>query len=487
MPLVQIVTIWGIRQNASAIKSLYNNVNCWVKLDTHTLTKEFPVHIGVKQGCKLSPTLFNIYINDLAIQIKNLNKGVKVGNDQVSILLYADDLVLLSDSARNLQSQLDCLNNWCQTWRMDINVEKTKVVHFRNKSVRATRYPFKCDEKCIGMTSKYKYLGLWFNEHLDMSDSAKEIAKSATRALGVIIAKFKQLGGISYTCFKKLYESSVEPILLYGAGVWGSKEFRILNTVQNKAARFILGVQPKACNTATQGDLGWISVFGKQKLEVIRLWTRLNMMSEDRTTSKVFKQNCNKALNGVINWENSVMQLLKDLDHSLVDLHQVNLKDVKVKLLETEQRNWLNKLWNDNNNEHGNKLRSYRQYKDTLEVEDYVKINVPWYVKSVFAKLRAGCLNLEIETGRFKRPQTPLEHRVCKLCHKNVIEDEHHFIMCCPLYDNLRDELFNHCANEYVDFKNCNESEKFIYIMKRGDLFIVKQIFKMYNRRCCFV
>lgn len=56
------------------------------------MTDIFPVSQGVKQGCKVSPTLFAIYINDLANDLNALNCGIKLNNSHVhvSILLYSD-------------------------------------------------------------------------------------------------------------------------------------------------------------------------------------------------------------------------------------------------------------------------------------------------------------------------------------------------------------------------------------------------------------
>ena len=105
--------------------------------------------------------------------------------------MYADDIVLLSHSATRLQEMLNCLNKWCQKWNMDINETKTKVIHFRKKSVRQANFAFHSGQKKIDISSDYKYLGIWLHEHLDMTHAVKEIAKSATRAVGAIIAKFK--------------------------------------------------------------------------------------------------------------------------------------------------------------------------------------------------------------------------------------------------------------------------------------------------------
>ena len=76
-----------------ALKSLYNEVKCAVRINGQ-ISDWFDVKIGLKQGCILSPLLFNIFINDLAQTVNNLECGASYGEGDVSILLYADDIVL---------------------------------------------------------------------------------------------------------------------------------------------------------------------------------------------------------------------------------------------------------------------------------------------------------------------------------------------------------------------------------------------------------
>ena len=80
-----------------AVKSLYDNVKCAVKVND-VITPFLNVIRGVKQCSKLSPTLFAIYINDLAEEINSLNCGLEIGDDQLALLLYADDIVLLAST-----------------------------------------------------------------------------------------------------------------------------------------------------------------------------------------------------------------------------------------------------------------------------------------------------------------------------------------------------------------------------------------------------
>ena len=82
-----------------AIKGLYKDTVSTVKINDY-ITEYLDVLHGVKQGDNLSPTLFNLFINNLASHIKELHCGIKIGIEQVIILLYADDIVLLSDSEK---------------------------------------------------------------------------------------------------------------------------------------------------------------------------------------------------------------------------------------------------------------------------------------------------------------------------------------------------------------------------------------------------
>ena len=115
-----------------AVRSLYKNTQACVRLDEE-YTDWFNYTSGVRQGDNLSPTLFALYINDLAVQIKALNKGVQIDDYNLSILLYADDIALISPTERGLQDMLNTVDSWCKKWRLQINPNKSKVVHFRKK------------------------------------------------------------------------------------------------------------------------------------------------------------------------------------------------------------------------------------------------------------------------------------------------------------------------------------------------------------------
>jgi hypothetical protein len=103
-----------------------------------------------------------LYINDLAQELNALNLGIHLDEGlDVSILLYADDLALLSDNAENLQQMAKIVKSWCTKWRMSVNMSKTKIVHYRKKSVDRSTFVVKLGNTVVDYCSEYKYLGVF--------------------------------------------------------------------------------------------------------------------------------------------------------------------------------------------------------------------------------------------------------------------------------------------------------------------------------------
>ena len=480
----------------SALKSMYNDVTCYVKLSGTHITKPFRVLQGVKQGCKVSPSLFNIYINDLAAELDALGKGISFGNNKLSLLMYADDIVILANSEQDLQCQLDCLSLWCKKWRLELNQDKTNIVHFRNQQIRRTKTVFQCNDKALKVTDRYKYLGIWFQEYLDLSITVHEVAKSASRALGLVIAKCKAAGGVSYKCFKKIYESTVQPIILYGAGIYGMKEHKILNTIQNRACRFFLSLPPKAPNLAVNGDLGFKSVRCMLHTGAVRTWLRLKNMDRDRLAYQAFLWSLRLTTNfGKKNLEYKFRSMFIQTDHlhlcngDTVENPKLTLRQFEQHVFQKECEVWYRELWNDKDKVNGNKLRTYRTFKSTHQVDEYVKLTLPFYKRKYFSMLRAGCLPLSIETGRYTKPPIPLEKRLCSLCDNGIIEDEYHFIMQCNLYSDIRDDLMDIAELKIKGFDELSAQNQFITLMSNCAIAFnsVIAVYKMFTRRKQFV
>ena len=202
------------------IRQIYNETWNYIRIND-SLTDRFKCNFGVLQGNTVSPTLFNEFINGLIQEVKRHNLGLQLPGLHMTILAYADDIVLLAPSEDKLQKLLDITEKWCSKWGVTINVQKTKVIHFRPKNTKRTANKFYLNQRTkVDIQDRYKYLGLVIHENLDLDKSLDELANAASRALGTIIGKTKDNYDLSFGCYSRLYDACVVPILCYGAGIW---------------------------------------------------------------------------------------------------------------------------------------------------------------------------------------------------------------------------------------------------------------------------
>ena len=213
--------------------------------------------------------MFNLAINDLVEELKKLNIGIQIGDEKACVLLYADNVVLLAENETELQLLLDVLNTWCCKNDLEVNYDKSKIVHFRNQSRIVTSKDFHIGDNTIEIVTKYNYLGLVITAFLDYNVMAKAVAMSASRTLGLLIAKCKLNGGFIFNTYTILYDSLLWSIISYGAAIWGTKEYSCINAVQH---RFYLGVGKYTPNLSVIGDMGWKPSIIKQWSCVLRNW-----------------------------------------------------------------------------------------------------------------------------------------------------------------------------------------------------------------------
>ena len=147
------------------ISSFLRNRRLRVVLDGKS-SQEYPVNAGVPQGSILGPTLFLLYINDLADDVI------------CNIAIYADDTTLYSkcDQASDLWQQLELASelesdlrdtvDWGRKWFVDFNAGKTQLVSF-DRSKNTGAIDVKMDGSSLGEKTSFKILGLTFSSKLD--------------------------------------------------------------------------------------------------------------------------------------------------------------------------------------------------------------------------------------------------------------------------------------------------------------------------------
>ena len=358
---------------------------------------------------------------------------------------------------------------------MRVNTNKSKVIHYRIKSQDRTKEEFIFGSKALEVVSRYKYLGLVLDEFLNYETTAAILSESGGRALGAVYSKFKHLKGLGYNTYTKLYNAGVTPILDYCSGVWGYTSFDKINTIQNRAIRFYLGVHKFAPNLAINGDMGWTSCRIRRKIAMLKLWNRFLVMDDNRLTKKIFvkdKQLCKN------NWSADIKKVFEEID--LLSLFEEE-QNVNIDFAKSIFDSNLCELWKTDIVQVP-KLRTYCTFKSEYNTEPYVRCIWKRSHRSLMAQFRSGILPLRIETGRYQN--IPREFRLCLMCNENVCEDETHFMFDCALYDNIRCNYFSKLTEYFPDFTEYTILDKLTTMMNENVVkFTASYIWEAYSKR----
>ena len=452
----------------NAIASLYKDPKSRVIIN-EMATDWFECPIGVKQGDTISPTLFAIYINDLAEELKQSGIGIEIDNELVlTVLLYADDIVLLAETEIDLQNLLNLVNIWCSKWRLEVNLLKTNIMHVRNKQKRRSNFSFHFENKIVEYCGSYKYLGVTLNESLNFEKTTEVLCESAGRALGNIVTKMIKNGGFPLNVYNILYESCVCSISDYGSEIFGFHEYSAIEKIHSRAARSFLGVSKTTPIPGLRAEMNWLEPRSRTQIRMIRMYHRILKMPDSCLTKRIFlwDQNCSSNQN-ITTWGQEVKQILCRND--LAGTFSVNFFDLK-STIDTLKNSLLIKdqIKSENVCKTLDKLRTYNQIADFSSDKVYLAKPLTFIQRKFLAKLRLGVLQLRIETGRYERPTKPPELRTCKQCNLGETESEEHFLLKCPKHNFSRAKLFLEIKSE--GFSNLLGKEKMKFLLNDPEM-----------------
>src|SRR3981189_2287406 len=194
----------------------YKNVTVRVRVND-VESDWFESKVGVRQGDTLSPLLFNIFINGIMEKVKDSGLGVKIGSETMSVLLFADDMVLVANNEVELGHLVDKVKQYCDKWQLEVNVNKTKVVLVSKDGSEVAKVKYGQSElECV---SKYCYLGMVFSANsmkLEV-DRRVQAGREAVNNVSKIVIWNRN---ISAHVKKVVFEATVKSMLMYGSIVW---------------------------------------------------------------------------------------------------------------------------------------------------------------------------------------------------------------------------------------------------------------------------
>ena len=268
------------------IKDMYSKAKSCVKTSVG-YSDYFYCNVGLRQGENLSPILFSLFLNDLkaflARNVIGLNLPYTLASDcnfsdvenyvYLFLLLYADDTVLLAETADDMQTCLNSLQQYCERFGLKINISKTKVMVFSRGKVRNLPELFFKGKK-IDITWDYKYLGVTFNYNNKFNKAIKAQYSSAMKAMFALIKKARKLD-LPFDIQLDLFDKCVLPVLLYGSEIWAFENLALCEKLQLKFLKIILNVHQSTSTCMVLGEVGKFPVAVEAKCRQLSFWYKL--------------------------------------------------------------------------------------------------------------------------------------------------------------------------------------------------------------------
>lgn len=420
------------------IRSMYTEVKSCVR-HLNTLSDFFDCKIGLMQGEICSPLLFALFVSDIENSLQeNMEAGITLDQLSLYLILFADDAVIFSDTPEGLQLSLNKLQDYCQSWNLTVNVDKTKIMVFRKGGLLSRRERWYYNGTEIEVVNQFNYLGVVFTPSGSFIQATKTLSGKALRALCSLLSITKSLE-VPLNIMINLFNSFVCSILHYASEIWGFTSAIRIDRVQRKFCKWMLNVKQSTNNLAICSELGLYPTFIERHVRIVKYWLKLNSNeSGNILLYTVYKNMIADMSNGATNWVSKVKKLLESNGFAEIwiypnsVIHNVFIPVLRQRLMDTYNVSWREGM------EACSSLSLFRNIKTSYQPAPYLYKVLNRKYRSAIAKLRLSSHPLFIETGRYTGISRV--NRICSYCELNDIEDEYHFVLKCSKYQFLRNQ-----------------------------------------------
>ncbi len=389
-----------------------------VVLDGHKSTS-MNVCAGVPQGSILGPLLFIVYINDI---VRNIVSSIRLFADDTAIYLVVENPVR---AAEVMNSDLQKIHSWAEKWLVNFSAPKTKSMIFTRHRNTIHHPPLSFNNVQIDEVDNHKHLGLILSKDGSWSAQVNAMYSKANRALN-ILRKMKRL--LDRKTLYRLYCTQVCPLLEYADCVWiniNKEQADKLESINLEAARIITGAPRGTRHNLLYEESGLELLSERRRKHQLTLYFKIKKGLAPAYLS----------VRARVPPYQPHPHRLRNVDND--DIMSTNTVSYKHSFFHSSIREWnsLSPSVRDLN-------QSVQAFKNSLNrnrkkpPDHYLQIVVDRATQIIHANMRTQSSNLNYHL--FERYLK--DDSACN-CGAPV-EDAIHFFKQCPLYRDLRNEIF---------------------------------------------
>ena len=458
------------------IASMYVDLQYKVAINGEVHNEAFPVGIGVKQGCPLSPILYNLYVQQLSPALANLGLGPTFPGVQGTHpdYHYADDVALAEPRVIGLQGLLTHSATWFKDHGLDLGVPKCVglVLGSAHPPQHPQAVPLTIGDEQISQAppnGATRYLGLMYDSLASAETMAAHRANCFTSSYYAATAAMRVAPGFpcAISTFLKLLHTVMEPAGLYGCELWGLASVKgIFSTGWCLDKLYALDdpMELQRCNVMRRWlklpkstpklcmlhELGCEPLVHEYIRRAVRFYNTLVALPNDSVYKAALKEsvadglttnrpalNFAAALHRALNLFSS--RYLRKVP-ALEELDMVAIEELLAKKYK-EHTTRLSQCFRGEGAKIGLYFREVAKHELGV-VPRYYSFHLAHGVLTRFLRFRLGSHHLRVNTGRWETREgqrLEREERTCLRCSDSaMIDDEAHCLLRCS-YPDLED------------------------------------------------
>ncbi|CAG9134602.1 unnamed protein product [Plutella xylostella] len=289
--LWETLSVYGVDGHLTrALRSLYRESSACVRING-AYTDWFGIHRGVRQGCVASPWLFNLFMDSCLKDMKDDERGLRIGELLLKCLMYADDQVILASSVERLQQQVTLMHESFKRKGMKVNVNKTKVMVFEREE-EVTECKITIENEKVEQVNEFVYLGCLFTRDGKCEGDIERRVKAGNKVNGALHS-FMRSQNVSQKARLAVHGGVLVPTLMYGSEswVWQKKNESRVNAVEMRSLRSMCGLKlnDRIRNSVIRDRVGVKEdVVTKIEKGMLRWFGHIERMDERRLTKEIY-------------------------------------------------------------------------------------------------------------------------------------------------------------------------------------------------------